>query len=191
MLERASARETAARVAAGAVARQMLQRARHRRRQSRDRHRRRRRCPTIRRSPFERMRAIPDGFAAALRRSGGRGGDDRGDRSRARGRRHARRQLRGDRARRAAPASARTTQWDRKLDGRLAQALMSIPAIKAVGIGFGVAAARRPGSRVHDEIVARPTVARQASRRSRGRPIAPAASKAASPTAKSSASRVT
>lgn len=46
-------------------------------------------------------------------------------------------------------------QWDRKLDGRLAQAMMSIPAIKAVGIGCGVEAARRPGSRVHDEIVAR------------------------------------
>jgi chorismate synthase len=45
------------------------------------------------------------------------------------------------------------TQWDRKLDGRLAQALMSIPAIKAVGIGLGPEAARRPGSRVHDEIV--------------------------------------
>jgi chorismate synthase len=45
-------------------------------------------------------------------------------------------------------------QWDRKLDGRLAQALMSIPAIKAVSIGDGVAAARRPGSQVHDEIVA-------------------------------------
>jgi chorismate synthase len=45
-------------------------------------------------------------------------------------------------------------QWDRKLDGRLAQALMSIPAIKGVGIGLGTEAARRPGSRVHDEIVA-------------------------------------
>src|SRR5215468_11071873 len=44
-------------------------------------------------------------------------------------------------------------QWDRKLDGRLAQALMSIPAIKAVGIGRGPDAARRPGSAVHDEIV--------------------------------------
>jgi len=44
-------------------------------------------------------------------------------------------------------------QWDRKLDGRLAQALMSIPAIKAVGIGLGPDAASRPGSRVHDEIV--------------------------------------
>jgi len=45
------------------------------------------------------------------------------------------------------------TQWDRKLDGRLAQALMSIPAIKAVGIGLGPEVAVRPGSRVHDEIV--------------------------------------
>jgi chorismate synthase len=43
--------------------------------------------------------------------------------------------------------------WDRKLDGRLAQALMSIPAIKAVGIGLGPDVATRPGSRVHDEIV--------------------------------------
>ncbi|HET9704233.1 MAG TPA: chorismate synthase, partial [Vicinamibacterales bacterium] len=46
-------------------------------------------------------------------------------------------------------------QWDRKLDGRIAQALMSIPAIKAVSIGDGVEGARRPGSQVHDEIVAR------------------------------------
>ena len=45
------------------------------------------------------------------------------------------------------------TQWDRKLDGRFAQALMSIPAIKAVGVGIGPDAAARPGSRVHDEIV--------------------------------------
>jgi chorismate synthase len=45
-------------------------------------------------------------------------------------------------------------QWDRKLDGRLAQALMSIPAIKGVGVGLGPEAAARPGSRVHDEIVA-------------------------------------
>ena len=50
-------------------------------------------------------------------------------------------------------------QWDRKLDGRLAQALMSIPAIKAVSIGDGVEGARRPGSQVHDEIVADPKAA--------------------------------
>src|SRR2546423_36529 len=44
-------------------------------------------------------------------------------------------------------------QWDRKLDGRLAQAMMAIPAIKPVGIGRGPAVAVLPGSRVHDEIL--------------------------------------
>jgi chorismate synthase len=44
-------------------------------------------------------------------------------------------------------------QWDRKLDGRLAQALMSIPAIKAVGIGRGPLVSALPGSRIHDEIL--------------------------------------
>ncbi|HET7718612.1 MAG TPA: chorismate synthase, partial [Acidimicrobiales bacterium] len=42
--------------------------------------------------------------------------------------------------------------WDRKLDGRLAGMLMSVPAVKAVEIGLGVEAARRPGSQVHDGI---------------------------------------
>jgi chorismate synthase len=44
--------------------------------------------------------------------------------------------------------------WDRKLDGRLAGMLMSIPAVKGVEIGLGFEAARRPGSRVHDPIEA-------------------------------------
>jgi chorismate synthase len=44
-------------------------------------------------------------------------------------------------------------QWDRKLDGRLAQAILSIPAIKAMGFGLAEAVARLPGSAVHDEIV--------------------------------------
>jgi chorismate synthase len=44
--------------------------------------------------------------------------------------------------------------WDRKLDGRIAQAMMSIPAVKGVEIGLGFEAARRPGSQVHDEILA-------------------------------------
>ena len=42
--------------------------------------------------------------------------------------------------------------WDRKLDGLLAQAVMSIPAVKAVEIGAGVEAATKPGSQMHDEI---------------------------------------
>jgi chorismate synthase len=44
-------------------------------------------------------------------------------------------------------------QWDRKLDGLLAQALMSIQAIKAVGIGRGPDVGHLPGSQVHDEIL--------------------------------------
>ncbi|MGH7529381.1 MAG: chorismate synthase [Gemmatimonadales bacterium] len=43
--------------------------------------------------------------------------------------------------------------WDRKLDGRLAQAMMSIPAVKGVELGLGFEAARRKGSEVHDEIL--------------------------------------
>jgi len=44
-------------------------------------------------------------------------------------------------------------QWDRKLDGLLAQAFCSIHAIKGVEIGLGFEAAHRPGSQVHDEIL--------------------------------------
>ncbi len=43
-------------------------------------------------------------------------------------------------------------QWDRKLDGRLAQAVMAIQAIKGVEIGMGFEAARLKGSQVHDPI---------------------------------------
>jgi chorismate synthase len=50
--------------------------------------------------------------------------------------------------------------WDRKLDGRIAQAMMSIPAVKAVEIGIGVDAARKLGSEVHDEIDPAPGSAR-------------------------------
>lgn len=50
------------------------------------------------------------------------------------------------------PGLGSHTQWDRKLDGRLAQALVSIQAIKAVEIGDGWAAATKRGSSVHDPI---------------------------------------
>ena len=43
-------------------------------------------------------------------------------------------------------------QWDRKLDGRLAQAVMAVQAIKGVEIGLGFESARRRGSQVHDPI---------------------------------------
>ncbi|MFC4599071.1 chorismate synthase [Cohnella hongkongensis] len=44
-------------------------------------------------------------------------------------------------------------QWDRKLDGRIAQAVVSINAFKGVEVGIGFEAARIPGSQVHDEIL--------------------------------------
>ena len=44
------------------------------------------------------------------------------------------------------------TQWDKKLDGRLAQVVMAVQAMKGVEIGMGFEAARRPGSQVHDPI---------------------------------------
>ena len=52
--------------------------------------------------------------------------------------------------------------WDAKLDGRLAQAMMSIPAVKGVELGLGFEAARRKGSEVHDEIL--PGLARATNR---------------------------
>jgi chorismate synthase len=151
VLERASARETAARVAAGAIARQLLGRfgieiASH----------------VFALGPialddhlpvsFERARQLPadsplrcvdDGLAAEMIKTIDRAreaGDTVGGAFEV--------IVRG-----VPPGLGSYTQWDRKLDGRLAQALMSIPAIKAVGIGRGPAVATLPGSRMHDEIV--------------------------------------
>jgi chorismate synthase len=50
--------------------------------------------------------------------------------------------------------------WDRKLDGRIAQAMMSIPAVKGVEIGMGFTGSRKLGSEVHDEIDPAPGAAR-------------------------------
>lgn len=50
------------------------------------------------------------------------------------------------------PGLGSHTAWDLKLDGLLAQAVMSIPAVKAVAIGAGAVASSLPGSEVHDEI---------------------------------------
>ena len=55
-------------------------------------------------------------------------------------------------ARGLVPGLGSHTSWGEKLDGRLAQGLMSIPAVKAVSLGAGVEGASLPGSRVHDEI---------------------------------------
>ncbi|MFJ6393181.1 chorismate synthase [Streptomyces sp. NPDC091972] len=58
--------------------------------------------------------------------------------------------------------------WDRKLDARLAGALMGIQAIKGVELGDGFELARVPGSKAHDEIVNSPEGIRRVSGRSGG-----------------------
>ena len=55
-------------------------------------------------------------------------------------------------ARGCVPGLGSHTSWNEKLDGRLAQAVMSIPAVKGVSIGAGMEASSLPGSEVHDEI---------------------------------------
>jgi len=52
----------------------------------------------------------------------------------------------------APPGLGTYAQWDERLDGRLAAAVMSLQAVKAVEIGAGISAAASPGSAVHDEI---------------------------------------
>ena len=53
------------------------------------------------------------------------------------------------------PGLGSHVHWDRRLDARLAAALMSIQSVKGVEVGDGFASAARPGSRAHDEIVLR------------------------------------
>jgi chorismate synthase len=154
VLERASARETAARVAAGAVARQLLARVgisltshvwaigeAH--------------LPDGTTVPFDLAAALPpDSPLRCVDVEIERRMIEEIDRARENG------DTRGGAfeviARGVPIGLGSYIQWDRKLDGRLAQALMSIPAIKAVGVGIGPEAASRPGSRVHDEIVPGP-----------------------------------
>jgi chorismate synthase len=152
VLERASARETAARVAAGALARQLLgllgiEVASHVIAIGPE-------SAAERFAPFDEIAALPDDSptrcadpAASARMiaaiDGARGAGDT---------------LGGvfEVAARGVPAGLGSyAQWDRRLDGRLAQALMSIPAIKAVSIGSGADVARLRGSQAHDEILPR------------------------------------
>ena len=149
ILERASARETAARVAAGAVARQLLAEVgitvgSH--------------VVSIGGIVAARPEELPEALNAASDPSPVRCLD-----ARAEGRmidaidaaRRAGDTLGGvvEVVARGVPAGLGShVSWDRKVDGRLAGALMSIQAIKGVEIGLGFEAAMRPGSRVHDAI---------------------------------------
>jgi chorismate synthase len=150
VLERASARETAARVAAGALARQFLAElaieiASHVVAIGTER-------APMGPATFEAMAALPDDSPTRCVDAAAAGrmvaaidaARDLGD------------TLGGvfEVAARGVPAGLGSyAQWDRRLDGRLAQALMSIPAIKAVGIGIGAETAHLRGSQVHDEIL--------------------------------------
>ena len=150
MLERASARETAARVAAGALARLLLAQvgvevASHVTAIGPER-------SGVLGAAFDAIASLPedsptrcvDEAAAARMVAAIDAARDAGD------------TLGGvfEVAARGVPAGLGSyAQWDRRLDGRLAQALMSIPAIKAVSIGIGAEAAGLRGSQVHDEIL--------------------------------------
>jgi chorismate synthase len=151
VLERASARETAARVAAGAVARALL-RAAGVEVTSHVTGIGRAALPDDELVPFARARALaPDddvrcvdpAVVAAMKRevdAAREAGDTVGGVF--------------EIIAHGVPAGLGSyVQWDRKLDGRLAQALMSIPAIKAVGFGLAAGVGARPGSSAHDEIL--------------------------------------
>ncbi|NJP23274.1 chorismate synthase [Microbispora sp. SCL1-1] len=66
------------------------------------------------------------------------------------------------------PGLGSYTHWDRRLDARLAAALMGIQAIKGVAVGDGFETARRPGSRAHDEIENTPQGVRRITNRAGG-----------------------
>ncbi|GAB2649432.1 chorismate synthase [Kribbella swartbergensis] len=66
------------------------------------------------------------------------------------------------------PGLGSYVHWDRRLDAKLAGALMGIQAIKGVELGDGFELARTPGSKAHDEIVAEDGMIRRASARSGG-----------------------
>jgi chorismate synthase len=66
------------------------------------------------------------------------------------------------------PGLGSHVHWDRRLDARLAGALMGIQAIKGVEVGDGFELAATPGSQAHDEIVATPDGIRRSSGRSGG-----------------------
>jgi chorismate synthase len=149
VLERASARETAARVAAGALARGLLAAAGCEVRSH---------VLRIGAAALERVEVAWDGLEG-LERSAVRCADpDAATRMIAEieGAKRAGDSLGGIFevvARGVPPGLGSFSQWDRRLDGRLAQALMSVPAVKAVAIGAGFAAGATPGSRFHDEIL--------------------------------------
>ena len=123
ILERASARETAARVAVGALARQLLSA-----------------CEITVASRVLSIGGVADeaGQAAAVAAAKS-AGDTLGGCFEVT-------------AKGIIPGLGSHAQWDRRLDGKLAGAIVSIPAIKGVEFGAGFACGALPGSQIHDEI---------------------------------------
>jgi chorismate synthase len=151
ILERASARETAARVAAGTIARALLAHfgitiGSHVTRIG-DAHLAGAEAVSFDRirqlSPEDDVRCVDESVATAMRLAVDRA-RDAGD------------TVGGafEVVAHAVPAGLGShVQWDRKIDGRIAQAFLSIPAIKAMGFGLAERVGELPGSLVHDEIV--------------------------------------
>jgi len=150
VLERASARETAARVAAGALAKSLLAAAGAEVRSHVTRIGEAG-LPADRVVPWERLAAVEESPVRCSDPETGAAMMAVIDRAR----------KAGDTvggifevvARDLPPGLGSFAQWDRKLDGRLAQALMSIPAVKAVALGAGFEGAATSGARFHDEIL--------------------------------------
>ena len=123
ILERASARETAARVAVGAVCRQLLEL-----------------CGITVGSQVVSIGGATDPAAQeALILAAKKAGDTLGGCFEVT-------------ATGLMPGLGSHIQWDRRLDGKIAAAMVSIPAIKGVEFGVGFRAGELPGSQVHDEI---------------------------------------
>ena len=147
VLERSSARETAARVAAGSVCAQLL-----------DRYGVSMRSAVLRVGPHEVLAGRPDlggPCGGALRLAAG---DPETGRRRSSGRSRSRGPQAGETmggvvgavVRGLPPGLGSCVHWDRKLDGRLAQALVSIHSVKAASLGDGLEVASLLGSQAHD-----------------------------------------
>ncbi len=151
VLERASARETTSRVAAGALARGLLSGRRDRGQEPRAAHRRGRAAGGRRSFPGTSLETVEESPVRCVEAGAAAGMIAEIDRAK----------KAGDTvggvfevvARGLPPGLGSFAQWDRRLDGRLAQALMSIQAIKAVSLGAGFEAGWTPGARFHDEIL--------------------------------------
>jgi len=151
ILERASARETAARTAAGAVARGLLAEAgievtSHTVAVGRYR------APDFAEADFDRLVALPDDAPMrTVEPSSTKAMIAEVDRARS-----AKDSIGGVfevLARGVPPGLGSHTSWDRRLDGRLGGAVMSIQAVKAVSVGDGIEGSGRRGSEHHDEIL--------------------------------------